>query len=377
MDIVLKFVAFIIASSLFQSGETLKVHKSSKVNEKMIYNCVDIYKQPSLNHPLLQNHKIQMEPSFSVPKSNRFENKMRKNIIGCPNGTVPILKNIKDHAANTQYFAEKYFNPLTVESHGTHYYGDLKLIKKLRNLKFAGIRLQKDGPYYGIAAWISVHDLNISRDQASFANMYVGNRVNNKENFIQVGWMINPSVLGDGRPWSYGFWRGVNGAGCYNTVCPGFIQVSKDDPLSEPLPYAPEGKRNIALTIQQDTDTGHWWVTDIEEGDKPDIHIGYWPKELFDLMGDGANILGIGGAVQSSSSGVSPPMGNGHLPTKKDMDSARVSEFLYRYENSDFKNYYQYSKLDKLLDSEKCYGLKKGDDYFFTFGGPGGNSCGI
>lgn len=61
-----------------------------------------------------------MEPSFSVPKSNRFENKMRTNIIGCPNGTVPILKNIKDHAANTQYFAEKYFNPLTVESHGTH-----------------------------------------------------------------------------------------------------------------------------------------------------------------------------------------------------------------------------------------------------------------
>ncbi|KAF3546510.1 hypothetical protein DY000_02000209 [Brassica cretica] len=271
---------------------------------------------------------------------------MRKNIIGCPNGTVPILKNIKDHAANTQYFAEKYFNPLTVESHGTHYYGDLKLIKKLRNLKFAGIRLQKDGPYYGIAAWISVHDLNISRDQASFANMYVGNRVNNKENFIQVGWM------------------GVNGAGCYNTVCPGFIQVSKDDPLSEPLPYAPEGKRNIALAIQQDTDTGHWWVTDIEEGDKPDIHIGYWPKELFDLMGDGGNILGIGGAVQSSSSGVSPPMGNGHLPTKKDMDSARVSEFLYRYENSDFKNYYQYSKLDKLLDTEKCYGLKGGRLFF-------------
>lgn len=45
---------------------------------------------------------------------------MRKNIIGCPNGTVPILENIKDHAANTQHFAEKYFNPLTAESHGTH-----------------------------------------------------------------------------------------------------------------------------------------------------------------------------------------------------------------------------------------------------------------
>ncbi|KAL0709211.1 hypothetical protein Bca4012_016189 [Brassica carinata] len=361
MDIVLNLVAFLLASSLFQSGETLKVHQSVKLNGKVIYNCVDIYKQPSLNHPLLQNHKIQMEPSFSVPKSNQFHNEMRKNVIGCPNGTVPILKNIKDHAPNTQYSAEMYLNPLTAESHGTH---------------FAGIRLQ-DGTHYGIAAWISVHDLNISRDQASFANMYVGNRVNNKENFIQVGWMINPSVLGDGRPWSYGFWRGVNGAGCYNTVCPGFIQVSKDDPLSEPLPHAPEGKRNIALTIQQDTDTGHWWVTDITEGDKPDIHIGYWPKELFDLMGDGANILGIGGTVQSSPSGVSPPMGNGHLPTKKDMDSARVSEFLYRPKNSGFKNYYKYSKLDKLLDSEKCYGLKKGHKYFFTFGGPGGDSCGI
>lgn len=56
-------------------------------------------------------------------------------------------------------------------------------------MKIAGVRLQ--GPYHGIASWLSVHDLNISGDQASYTNIYVGAGVNNKVNFIQAGWMVN------------------------------------------------------------------------------------------------------------------------------------------------------------------------------------------
>ena len=60
-----------------------------------------------------------------------------------------------------------------------------------RNLKIAGVRSQHEGPYHGLAAWMSVHDLNISRDQASYANIYVGSGYNKKTNFIQTGWMVN------------------------------------------------------------------------------------------------------------------------------------------------------------------------------------------
>lgn len=60
------------------------------------------------------------------------------------------------------------------------------------NLKIAGVRsLSYQGPYHGVTALMSVHDLNISVDQASYANIYVGSGVSDKVNFLQIGWMVN------------------------------------------------------------------------------------------------------------------------------------------------------------------------------------------
>ncbi|CAL9228891.1 unnamed protein product [Arabidopsis halleri] len=352
MDFILKLFALLISFSFVQSRDTTKIWKSIKLNEKMIYDCVDIYKQPSLNHPLLKNHKIQMEPSFLIPKSkNQVESKIFKKIIDCPNGTVPILRHTKEYVANAQYFGEKHFNPFTMQSNGR-------------------------SPFYGTASYISVHNLNVSRDQISYAHVYVGSRVNNIDNFIETGWMINPSLFGDGRVWGYGYFKGANGTGCYNTVCPGFVQVSKRDLISGPLPEAPEGKRNIGSNFQQDKKSGNWWVSDIKNVGK-DIHIGYWPKELFDVISDGVNIVGVGGVVKTSPSGNSPPMGNGHRPTEEDKDdmaSARVRDLLVIDSSYKFKRSKR-SKLEYLLDNDKCYGLRKGKEHLFLFGGEGGDSC--
>lgn len=63
-----------------------------------------------------------MEPSFSIPKPKNkvTRESKKKQIIQCPNGTVPILKNTEEYVANAQYWVEKHSHPLTVESHGTH-----------------------------------------------------------------------------------------------------------------------------------------------------------------------------------------------------------------------------------------------------------------
>ncbi|CAL9228890.1 unnamed protein product [Arabidopsis halleri] len=170
--------------------------------------------------------------------------------------------------------------------------------------------------------------------------------------------------------------EGANGTGCYNTRCPGFVQVSKTDHISGPLPEGPEGKRNIGSTIQQDKKSGNWWVTDIRYKED-DIPIGYWPKELFDVIGNGVNTLGVGGVVKTSPSGNSPPMGKGHRPTEEDKDdmvSARVLDILVMDSSLKFK-LVDRSKLENLLDSDKCYGLIKGNKNLFTFGGEGGDSC--
>lgn len=59
------------------------------------------------------------------------------------------------------------------------------------DLKFAGVRASQDqGPYHGVEAWMSVHELNISVDQTSYTNIYVASAVSDKVNFIQTGWMV-------------------------------------------------------------------------------------------------------------------------------------------------------------------------------------------
>lgn len=59
------------------------------------------------------------------------------------------------------------------------------------DLKFSGVRASQDqGPYHGVKAWMSVHELNISVDQTSYTNIYVGSAVRDRVNFIQTGWMV-------------------------------------------------------------------------------------------------------------------------------------------------------------------------------------------
>ncbi|KAK1258255.1 hypothetical protein QJS04_geneDACA012761 [Acorus gramineus] len=54
-----------------------------------IIDCIDIKKQPAFDHPLLRNHKLQvnlLSSSFLFQSGN----------IGCPSGTVPILRTTKE-----------------------------------------------------------------------------------------------------------------------------------------------------------------------------------------------------------------------------------------------------------------------------------------
>ncbi|XP_058069170.1 protein neprosin-like [Magnolia sinica] len=58
-------------------------------------DCVDMYKQPAFDHPLLKNHTIQMRPT-SYPEGMGNQDPSNANLEiglkdgGCPLGTVPI-----------------------------------------------------------------------------------------------------------------------------------------------------------------------------------------------------------------------------------------------------------------------------------------------
>ncbi|XP_024006825.1 uncharacterized protein LOC18011571 [Eutrema salsugineum] len=287
-----------------------------------------------------------MKPSVPRPgfKNQTDDNETYKNKIDCPDGTVPILRTTKEYVSNAQRFSELHFNPLTADSPGTH---------------ISGVRATRGAPYHGVEAWFTVFELNIAKDQASYASIYLGTETN----FISAGWMINPGLFGDQRVWSYGFWRGKGGKGCYNLICPGFIQVSQDDLIGFPNPPS-SYVGSYRFSIHQDKQTGNWWLTELIKN-KPNVDIGYWPKELFDSLSDGAKMVGAGGTVQASPSGSSPPMGNGQRPSRHFKDSGvftNVEVLNSKYERRNIIS----GPVDALLDSEKCYGLRFG-----------GNSCGV
>ncbi|GLT69007.1 hypothetical protein SLA2020_411930 [Shorea laevis] len=68
--------------------------KSIETEEGDIFDCIDIYKQPAFDNPLLKNHSIQMKPSAfpkevvnpTSPPARPSAQGLRE---GCPFGTVP------------------------------------------------------------------------------------------------------------------------------------------------------------------------------------------------------------------------------------------------------------------------------------------------
>ncbi|KAF8100615.1 hypothetical protein N665_0220s0019 [Sinapis alba] len=369
MTLVVNLFSLLFSTAIVHSNQSRVPLRSFKISENVTYDCIDIYKQPGLNHPLLRTHKIQMKSSVSRPELKMQTGKTEtsnKRKIGCPIGTVPILKNTKEYVTNSQMFAEKNFHPLSADSPGTH---------------IAGVR-SSSGPFRGVQASFSVNALNVGKDQVSYSHIYIGSRSENQINYISAGWIINPSLYGDQRVWTFGFWKGKDGKGCYNTACSGFVQVSKVIPIVEPNVLKPGVPRWMHYSIHQDKNTGNWWVTQLMK-DAPNEDIGYWPKELFNLSDNGANMVGVGGVVQASPSGSSPPMGNGILPNGGPQDSGvftNIEVLNSNYEQRKMNSF----PLEILVDSVKCYGLRIGSEkrfphlgFFFNYGGLGGNSCGV
>lgn len=95
-----------------QSFTTLQEFKNiqlaTKDNE---FDCVDIYKQPAFRHPLLKNHKIQLNPSFARDTTRRRSSYINKAFKGdsftCPPGKVPIQKKAIKHQTITDSSSKK------------------------------------------------------------------------------------------------------------------------------------------------------------------------------------------------------------------------------------------------------------------------------
>lgn len=81
---------------------------------------------------------------------------------------------------------------------------------------------------------------------------------------------------------------GYKNTGCYNLLCPGFVQTNKNVVIGgtiTPTSTYNGGQFEITLLIWKDQDNGNWWF-----GYGTEI-VGYWPSSLFTQFNDNAHAI--------------------------------------------------------------------------------------
>ncbi|XP_037481133.1 uncharacterized protein LOC119358830 [Triticum dicoccoides] len=335
-----------------------KVNKTILVDGRDVYDCIDVNLQPAFSHPLLKDHKIQMEPS-SFPQSISTKSpsmdvipQAQLPLIECPKGMIPILRNNR----RVQTPIETIDKVTTNEEHevaGVEYYDEL----------------------YGTRAKINIYNpmvKNNSKDLSAGSKIIKAGVADG----IGAGSWVYPSYSGDNSARFHVAW--VDGLKtCPDHDCGVFVQVSSSVGLGgrlKPVSVYKGPQYMIDVAIFKDPVTKHWWVAYGPQN----IHIGYWPRQIFHFMKDQCNYALWGGYVQGpTASSDSPQMGSGHFAS----EGLGKAAFVRNIEILNKKNKYVIPDENKFgyvttnLSKYTAKGSVDGYSHFGVhtyYGGPGG-----
>ncbi|KAF9587782.1 hypothetical protein IFM89_005657 [Coptis chinensis] len=204
--------------------------------------------------------------------------------------------------------------------------------------------------------------------------------------YIIAGWTVAPALnrYHDYKTRFITYWSTISNhqvrGGCYNVLCPGFVQVDSNYPLDQVFSNISvyNGPQFFAqVAIFQDPVTNNIWLTLNSRA------IGYWPSAILPHLVGGANYVAWGGLAIASSDGISPPMGFGVIPYAWDYKHAGIFKYVQVFD-TDHQWTVPYGNWDKYEDNSKCYSVFLGyltqgnadEGWPFTYGGPGGE-CGV
>ncbi|XP_052114476.1 uncharacterized protein LOC110278780 [Arachis duranensis] len=345
--------------------------RSFQTEQGYIVDCIDIHKQPAFDHPFLKNHKLQRKPTFLERRKHAFYYVTNKTLdfvlekFSCPKGYVPIRRTSKDDLINeikTTSFAHHH---LAQSFPGNHL--------------VAMIMDNREDGYMGVNGHINVYQPKVRKYQMSIAQIAVQNGESNGINTILFGWQVSPQIYHNKLTHVFVLWTSdsFRTTGCYNMMCPGFIQIDPHFTIGLPIINLStyEGPQfEISLSISQDSQTKNWWLV------AQNRHIGYFPAALFSNLST-ANRVGWGGRVSGVMKGQSPPMGSGHFPDGDLTHACFIRKISYVVSDGSTEEPVQ--DVPKLGgDNPQCYGLKyfgfldPQNRFTLQFGGPGG-SCAI
>ncbi|KAJ8443120.1 hypothetical protein Cgig2_030888 [Carnegiea gigantea] len=321
--------------------------KTIKTEYGDLYDCVDFYKQPTFDHPLLKNHTFhpQMRPSFAPKRMKTDTPSEAKDTVldsikledgGCPTGTVPIRRVTKNEFMEIMQFTEEYTSrtkPYTNQP-GSHF-------------AIAQTKTNPSTVYNGVGGVLTLHDPSVRSSQFSAGEFIIMNG----NDAIRVGWMAGQSH-------------------CFNTLCPGFISVREDIPID--VAFARVSKYGHSAVscqffIYQDAKNGNWWLELAPEG----IIIGFWPQKIFTGLAHSASYIAVGGQVYGPPDQPLPQMGNGRYPVEDITLSAYCRDFIvvdanYKQIDTQDTEEYRDDKHYAVYD----HGYEEGLGRLVFYGGP-------
>ncbi|XP_024011124.1 uncharacterized protein LOC112086437 [Eutrema salsugineum] len=382
------------------------------MNLETEFECVSMYEQSALQHPLMKNHLIQTRPSrellsmLSSSNDDTITKIVLKGSEECPKGQVPIHKpktNLTNNIVHPQQFTKagrllkqargiekrrynklrtkklnyKYTYSATFSQRNKKPHNQPKIFREY-NQHYAILRTFENTTkkWRGAQALFTINKPRVAQDQYSKAWIWLNYIQMNVMTSIQFGVAVHTKLYQDDRPRLTTYWMSEKQQdGCYNALCPGgYVQIHKSiypgmiyDKVS-----IPGGQQHtVHLSVAEDPVTKNWVLT------IGTIMIGYWPRQTY--MADGASEVYFGGfAGTSLPYTLSPPMGTGDFPTKDLTRSCYMKQL--RYVLSDYTLVdINSNEVEYYIDDPKCYGVMflKYVDFdsreTLTFGGPGGH----
>ncbi|PKI35660.1 hypothetical protein CRG98_043931 [Punica granatum] len=148
---------------------------SFKTDYGMTIDCIDIYKQPAFDNPLLKNHTIQIQ-------------------ISCPDGTVPIRRTTKEDLVRWKSSVRPQdYDPFHPKDPKTHY-----AVVKFKKL---------DKPYVSAQGTFSTHLPPVDAGEMSGARVWIYGGGGPDGNSISAGWTVHPDLYGDSFSHLTAYWE--------------------------------------------------------------------------------------------------------------------------------------------------------------------------
>ncbi|GMH16004.1 hypothetical protein Nepgr_017845 [Nepenthes gracilis] len=338
--------------------------KTVKGDDGDVIDCVDIYKQPAFDYPLLKDHTLQIKPSSYpngiqpnvafVPESLNKNNK-------CPDGSVPIRRQIDTGIPVIRRQCDS--TVMSCANSNDHQYAFTAYRTSAATMK-------------GAHAAINIWKPQLAKyTDFTLSQIWVIAGKGDDLNTIEAGWHVYPGLNGDAKPRLFIYWTRDNyrTTGCYNFRCPGFVLTNPNNPIGGALTTSVYNykQQEIDLMIYKDDGTKAWWL--YVNGQK----IGYWPEDIFTALQKGSDAVHWGGEIYDTTGtgGLHSltQMGSGHH-AKEGYRKASYVNGLYYYDSSGVAVNLKLKDLTATAGAPACYSYKyqaSGNDLYFFYGGPG------